>query len=328
MSRPSEQLVALMRALKGDIMLLGVAGKMGISLARLAVRALQAAGVKKQVFGVSRFTDPPARAALEDVGVATIACDLLEPAQLAMLPLVENIIYMAGRKFGTEGQEELTWAMNTLAPAQVCRQCRDSRIVAFSSGNIYPLVPINSPGCKETEAPNPVGEYAQSCLARERIFQYFSRIHGNPVCLLRLNYAIDLRYGVLHDIAQTVWAEQPVPLMVPFFNCIWQGDANAQALLALEHCASPARVLNITGPEIVSVREMALEFGRLMGRKVMFSGEAGTQAFLNDSSLATNLFGPPTIPLAQLIPWTADWVMAGRRSLGKPTHFEVNTGKY
>jgi len=328
LSRPHECVVELMRALPGDIMLLGVAGKMGVSMAQLAVRAINAAGVKKRVYGVSRFTNPAMRNALEEAGITTIACDLLAQTQIASLPHVDNLIYLAGRKFGTDAEADLTWVMNVLVPGLICERFSGSRIVAFSTGCVYPLVPVTSHGCHESVPPEPVGEYAQSCLGRERIFQYYSRTHGHPVCLLRLNYAIDLRYGVLHDIAKMVWQEQPVTLSVPVFNAIWQGDANARALLSLPLCASPARVLNLTGPEIISVRSVAMQFGELMRRQVHFADDSGAVAYLNDASTAMSLFGPPSVPLNRMIDWTAHWVMSGGRSLEKPTHFAVNTGRY
>jgi len=327
LSDPPEALVALMRRLEGDILLLGIAGKIGISLGAMARRAIAQAGVAKRVIGVARFSEPGVREKVEAAGVETIACDLLDRTAVSRLPQAPNVIYLAGRKFGTVGQEALTWAMNTLAPGYVAEQFSRSRIVAFSTGCVYPLVTAHA-ACTEATVPAPVGEYAQSCLGRERIFSYYSQRHGTPICLFRLNYAAELRYGVLHDIAQAVWQGQPVDVTVGQFNVIWQGDVNAQALRALELCASPAAVLNVTGPETVSTRAVARRFAELMGKEAIFIGEEGPVAYLNDASQAIRHFGDPRVCLEQLITWTAEWVMAGGRSLGKPTHFEVNDGRF
>ncbi len=328
MARPGAAVVELMKRMEGDIAILGIAGKMGISMGALAVNAIRAAGVNKKVYGVSRFSDTSAISALERAGIIPIRCDLLDRAAVCKLPKIPNILFMAGRKFGTGGEESLTWAMNTLVPAHVCEQFSGSRIVAFSTGCVYPLVPVEQGGCTESDRPDPIGEYAQSCLGRERTFEYYSRTHGTPVCLLRLNYALDVRYGVIHDLAQTIWQGRPVSRQVRFFNAIWQGDANSQALLALETCASPPSVLNITGPETVSVITTAETLGRLLGKEVTYSGEPGPTAYLNNAARAHALFGYPSVPLAHVISWTAAWVKQGGRSLGKPTHFEVSDGKY
>ncbi len=328
MSRPHPGVVRLMERLPGDITILGIAGKMGLSLGALAVRSIRAAGVSKKVYGISRFSDADAIAALEQSGIIPIRCDLLDPSAVQALPLTPNVIFMAGRKFGTGGQESLTWAMNTLVPAHVGSHFRTSRIAAFSTGCVYPLIPVERVGCTERDPPDPVGEYAQSCLGRERIFEYASRAHGTPVCLLRLNYALDVRYGVIHDLARAIWEGRPVNRNVGHFNGIWQGDANAHALLALECCTTPPTLLNITGPETIPVAEVAETLGRLMGRKVSYEGNPGPVAYLNNAGLSHSLFGYPQVPVAHVIRWTADWVRQGGRSLGKPTHFEVADGKY
>ena len=318
-----------MQRLEGDLIILGIAGKMGVTLGMLAARAIAAAGAHKRVIGVARFTDETARATLEAHGVETLRCDLLDREAVAMLPRVPNVIYMAGRKFGTQEDADLTWALNVIAPENAAHHFRASRIVAFSTGCVYPLVTATSGGCTENEPPAPAGEYAQSCLGRERVFGYHSRVHGARVCLVRLNYAIDLRYGVLHDIGQQVYAGQPVDLSVSHFNAIWQGDANRQALLCLEHCAAPANILNITGPETISVRFVAETFGRFFGREARFTGSVeGSRMYLSNAAKATALFGYPTVPLAQMIHWQAAWIKAGGRTLGKPTHFEVTDGKF
>jgi len=328
LSKPSARLVELMGRLDGDLMILGVAGKMGVTLGAMAVDAARAAGAMKKIYGVSRFSDPEARRKLEERGVATIPCDLLDQKALADLPEARNIVYMAGRKFGTDGSEELTWAMNTLVPGYVATRFKASRIVAFSTGCVYPLVPAASGGCDESVAPAPVGEYAQSCLGRERVFGHFAKTNATATLLLRLNYAVDLRYGVLHDIGRKVWEGAPVSRSVGHFNALWQGDANNYALLALGQCASPASVLNITGPETIAVDHVAGRFAQLMGKPVSHEGVRGDAAYLNNAGKAFRLFGYPEVSLDQMIEWQARWIMDGGEDLGKPTHFEVNDGKF
>jgi nucleoside-diphosphate-sugar epimerase len=328
LSIPEEGLISMMKRLEGDIMILGIGGKMGVTLGRQAVNAVRAAGVDKKIIGVSRFSDQEARKRLNDWGVETIACDLLNPDEISKLPQIKNIIYMAGRKFGTNGTEELTWAMNALVPGYVGTYFKDSNIVVFSTGCVYPLVSLEEGGCKENIKPAPIGEYAQSCLGRERIFSYCSKQFGTKVLLFRLNYAIDLRYGVLHDIGKQVFNGEKVNNTVGHFNIIWQGDANNQALRSLEHCTSPASPLNITGPETIDVEYIAEEFGKLMGKEVSYTGKPGDKCYLNNSAKANKLFGKPRISVEQMIKWQADWFIQGGSSLGKPTHFEVNNGKF
>ena len=328
LSVPSQAVIEMMKRLDGDLMILGINGKMGLTLGRQALNAIKASGVNKKVIGVSRFTDTDGREKLEEWGIETIACDLLDRDSVDKLPQVKNIIFMAGRKFGTTGSEELTWAMNTLVPANVGSHFRDSRIVVFSTGCVYPLVNMTSGGSIETDAPAAVGEYANSCLGRERAFEYSSKAYGAPTLLLRLNYAVDLRYGVLHDIAQQINNGDPVNNSVAYFNVLWQGDANAYALLALEQTASPAVPLNITGPETVSITYVATKLAELLGKPLKFVGEAGERSYLNNAAKSFSLFGYPRISLDQIIRWQAEWVKQGNRSLNKPTHFEVNDGKF
>lgn len=247
---------------------------------------------------------------------------------VSSLPRVENVVFMAGRKFGTQGDEALTWAMNTVAPAHVAKHFVNSKTVVFSTGCVYPLVSPLDGGCRETDVPAPVGEYAQSCLGRERIFSYYSSQNNTPVCFLRLNYAVELRYGVLHDLAMRILKNEPVDLGVGAVNLIWQGDANCQALLALEYCTTPANILNVTGPETLSVRSLARDLGRALNKSVTFINEEAAKGYLNDASLAVVLFGCPRLSPTTLIDWTARWLQDGGRSLAKPTHFEVNNGKY
>jgi nucleoside-diphosphate-sugar epimerase len=329
LSRPSPALIAMMKRLDGDIIILGIAGKMGITLGMTVVRALKEAGIDKGVIGVSRFSNAAIRRYLEEHGIETVKCDLLDRKAVGALPKVENVIYMAGKKFGTQGDEAFTWATNVIAPHNVGYHFAESRIVVFSTGCIYPLVPVSTGGCTEEDPPGPVGEYAQSCLGRERVFDYWSKAFGTQVCLMRLNYAIDLRYGVLHDIGKKVFDSQPVGLTVSHFNAIWQGDANRQALLCLEHCGSPVNPINVTGTEIVSVRSTAKTFARIFGTKVQFTGtEEGSRMYLSNSAKATALFGCPSVSLPQMIEWQAGWIRAGRISLDKPTHFEATDGRF
>ena len=325
---PNEELVRMMKRLPGDIMILGIAGKMGVTMGKLAANAVRQAGTDKKIIGVARFSRPEERARLESWGIRTIACDLLDQAAVNRLPQVENVIFMAGRKFGTDGSENRTWAMNVLAPAYCAEHFRESRIVAFSTGCVYPLTGVESGGCTEEASPAPVGEYAQSCLGRERIFQYAAEKNGTRVLLFRLNYAVDLRYGVLHDIAGNIWEGKPVDNTVGYFNVIWQGDANSNALRALELVASPAAVLNATGPETVSVEKTALQLGKIMNREVSFKGKPGNCCYLNNSARMCGYFGYPEVPLDRMIRWQADWIANGGISIGKPTHFEVNNGRF
>ena len=318
----------MFRNLDGDLMILGINGKMGLTLGRLALNAIKAAGVDKQVIGVSRFSDSAGRKKLESWGIKTIACDLIDAEAVSQLPKVRNVIFMAGRKFGTEGQEDLTWAMNTLVPGNVGNHFKDSRIVAFSTGCVYSLMTPESGGSIEEDIPAPIGEYANSCLGRERVFQYCSRQFNTKVLLLRLNYAIDMRYGVLHDIATQIWNNEAVNNTVGTFNILWQGDANSYALESLQLADTPAAVLNITGPETVSVEYVARQLGILMGREVKFSGEPGSSGYLNNAAQAFERFGYPSVSLNEMIKLQAQWIMNDGNSLGKATHFEVNNGSF
>ena len=328
LSLPSPELIDLMGRLEGDIAVLGVAGKMGVTLAQSALRAARQAGAKKIVYGVSRFSDESAVEKLTAAGVSIIQCDLLDRNAVASLPRVGNVIYMAGRKFGTQTDHSLTWTINAVAPANAAEHYAQSRFVAFSTGCVYPLLDAALIGSTETDPLEAVGEYAQSCLARERVFEYYSRRNGTPVCLFRLNYALELRYGVIYDIATKIWNAERVELNVPYFNGIWQGDACDRALRALELAESPARPLNVTGPEKLAVREVAEKLAAIMKKDVRFAGEPGPTAYLNDAAQSMSLFGPPRVSVDQVIRWTADWIMRGGRSLSKPTHFEASNGKY
>jgi nucleoside-diphosphate-sugar epimerase len=322
--RPSQALIDDLNKVDGDIMILGVAGKMGPTLAGLAKAALPG----RRIIGVARFSDRNVKAWLEVRGIETIHCDLLDEAQFDALPKVANIVFMAGRKFGAEGDLSLTWAMNAHVPALVAQAFRNSRIVAFSTGCVYPFVPVDGKGSDETMAPNPPGEYAQSCVGRERMFEYFSRQYSTPGRLFRLNYAIDMRYGVLHDIAAKVLYGKPIDVSLGHVNFIWQGDAASQALRCLTHCDTPTTPINVSGHEILAVRDLAQQFGALFGHEPVIVGKEEPTAWLTDTSQAVKLFGLPIVDAAQLIAWTADWVARAMPSLGKPTKYEVRDGRY
>jgi hypothetical protein len=328
LSEPSAAAVAALARLPGDLVVLGVGGKMGPTLARMARRAADAAGVRRRVFGVARFSDPGLEERLRAHGVETVRCDLLDPAQLDRLPDAENVVAMLGMKFGSTGQEALTWAMNAHLPAVVCARYRAARVVAFSTGNVYGLSPVRLGGSLESDPLAPAGEYSMSCLGRERLYEYFSRAWGIPMSLLRLNYACELRYGVLVDVARKVQAGEPVDVTMGHFNALWQGDANALALCAFGHLASPPAVWNLAGPELLSVRRVAEEFGRLTGRPVAVREAEAEDAFLSNGQKAHAVFGYPRVSAGRMISWIADWVKRGGASLDRPTHFEVRDGKF
>lgn len=329
LSRPTQGVRDALRALEGDVMVLGAGGKMGPTLARMARRGLDELGQKqRKVFAVSRFSAAGAAESLRKQGVETIACDLTDRVAMATLPEVANVIFMAGQKFGTSDAPELTWLMNTLVPANVAERFAKSRIVVFSTGCVYPLVPANGPGSREGDELGPPGEYANSCVGRERVFTHFAKQHGTRALMFRLCYAIDLRYGVLCDVAQKVAQGQPVDVTMGAANVIWQGDANARAIQCLTHTASPPMALNVTGIDRVSIRWLAGRFGELLGREPVITGTEGSTAWLWDASRSYELFGPPTVSLDEMIAATAEWVRRGGKTLGKPTHFETTDGRF
>jgi nucleoside-diphosphate-sugar epimerase len=294
----------------------------------MAKRASDAAGKPRRIIGVARFSTAGMEEALQAQGIETVRSELLDREQLAVLPDAPNVLYLAAMKFGTSGQEATTWARNVYLPGMICERYAESRVVAYSTGNVYPLTPVGRGGSVETDSPGPVGEYAMSCLGRERMFTYFSQMQGTRVALVRLNYANEMRYGTLVDLAQKVMAGEPIDLRMGHFNAIWQGDNNEMTLRAFDHVASPPEVLNVTGPQTLSVRRVAEEYGRLMQKPVRFVGSESADALLSNASKAFGLFGRPKVSEEQMIRWAADWVQRGGPTLNKPTHFEARDGKF
>ncbi len=325
---PSDDLVSDIARLEGDIIILGVGGKMGPALARLAKQAVDKAGLKKKIIGVSRFSELGLEDELKQLGIETITADLLEEDQLQALPDAKNVLYLAGTKFGTTGKESFTWAMNSYLPGRVAQKYKNSRIVVFSTGNVYPLTPVAQGGAVEDRLPEPVGEYAQSCLGRERLFQYYTAKNHTPVLIYRLNYANDVSYGVLMDIAKAVDQGNPIDLRMGNVNVIWQGDANEMALRALHHCEVPAKVLNITGPETASVRWIAKEFGKRFNKTPLFENEENPTALLSNAGESFKLFGYPKVSLVNMIEVLAAWIQHGGKTINKPTHFQERDGKF
>ena len=329
MTQPSAALVADLARVDGDLIILGVGGKMGPTLARMAKRAMPG----RRVIAVARFSDPSLRASRERHGVECSPCDLMDRAALQQLPNlvqgVRNCVFMAGHKFGASGNPSLTWMMNVGVPAMVAEAFRETRIVTFSTACVYPFVAVDGPGADETVAAlPPPGDYAWSCVGREKMFEHGSQRWGTPGRLVRLSYAIDMRYGVLHDVASSVFAGQPLNLAMGHADVIWQGDANEQALRLLAHCTAPASAINVTGPQHTSVRWLAAEFGKRFGRAPVLTGQEAPTAWLLDTSQAQRLFGKPRVPIETMIDWVADWVSRGGPNLGKPTHFSARDGKY
>jgi nucleoside-diphosphate-sugar epimerase len=328
LAAPSVRDQEAMRRVSGDIIVLGAGGKMGPSLAKRAKRASQAAGVARRVIAVSRFSDPAIVTDLERTGIEVIRCDLLSREDVARLPVCENVLFLSGRKFGSSDRPDFTWAMNMIVPANVALHYRKSRFVAFSTGNVYPFVPASTDGSLETDEPAPLGEYAQSCLGRERVFEYYSQEYGTRCLIFRLNYAVDLRYGVPVDIARKVYAGESVDLTIGWFNAIWQGDANSYALRSLELAASPPTILNVTGPDKIAVRQVAEFYGRVFNRRPLLRGEESGRALLSNAALCHRLLGIPEVSLETLLDWVGHWVEIGGATLNKPTKFEVADGRF
>lgn len=328
LAQPTDGVRQTCARIEGDVLILGVGGKMGTTLALMLRTALREAGRPGRVIGVSRFSNPAARAALERLGVETVACDLLDPVAVAALPDCADVFFLAGQKFGTGEAPELTWMMNAVVPSIVAPRFRDSRLVVFSTGCVYPFVPVDGPGAREDTPVSPVGEYAYTCVGRERVFTHFSRRHGTPVTFYRLNYAVEPRYGVLVDVAVKVRRGDPVDLSTGHVNVIWQGDAVARAIQGLDLAASPPVAVNVTGGETLQVRAIARRFGEIFGREPRFVGEPAPTAWLADASRSIERFGPPTVSTEQAIVWIADYLERGGALLGKPTHFESRSGEF
>ena len=325
---PSDDLIADIAKLDGDIIILGAGGKMGPALAKLAKEAIDKAGIKKKIIAVSRFTDSGTKDELNDTGIETHSVDLLEDDQLQSLPDVKNVLYLAGTKFGTSGNESFTWAMNSYLPGRVAQKYKNSNIVAFSTGNVYHLTPVDSGGATENSITRPVGEYAQSCLGRERLFEYYGKKNNTPVLIYRLNYANDVSYGVLLEIALSVKSGKAIDLSMGYVNVIWQGDANEIALRSLLHCEVPAKILNVTGPEIVSIRWLANEFGKMFETRPVLINEEQPTALLSNASEAFRLFGYPKVSLNKMMELIVEWIEQAGKILNKPTHFQEREGQF
>lgn len=328
MTKPSASLIEDVKRIKGDIVILGIGGKMGPTLAYLLKNAIDAAKTNQKVIGVSRFSSGSLQQELEAKGIETIACDLLNDEALSKLPYAPNVIYMAGNKFGTQGNEHFTWAMNSYLPGRVAEHYKGANIVVFSTGNVYPFTPVKNGGCDETCAPNPVGEYGQSSLGRERVFTYFSHRDNTPMSIFRLNYAIDIRYGVLVEIARAVYEGRPIDITMGHVNVIWQGSANEYAIRSLLHATVPPNIFNATGPETLSVRWLAEELGTLLKKEPIFIGTESEDALLSNSSKAHQVFGYPSVGIRELIELVATWIEHDGIYLNKPTHFQERAGQY
>ncbi len=324
LSTPSKALVEYFSSLDGDVMILGAGGKVGPTMAMMAHRACQEAGGRKKVIAV----DIAPLESLAKAGIETIQCDLLDLEDVKRLPKCRNIVFMAGRKFGSTGSEWLTWAINVMVPHNVAQTFLDSRIAVFSTGCVYPIVHVYTGGSVETDPPDPIGEYAMSALGRERAFDYYSAEKGEKVLQVRLNYALELRYGVLVDVATKVFNGEPVDVTTGFMNGIWQGDSCDQVLRSFDLATSPSSALNITGPEILSIRWVANRFGELFGKEAIISGEENGKGYISNAAKANAIFGNPSVPVGKIIEWIADWIQRGEETSGKPTHFETQDGKY
>ncbi len=325
LSEPSAALIADLAALDGDILVLGAGGKLGPSLVRLALRAAEG---KKAIIAVSRFGDKAAADELAAAGAKIVSADITDEAALAALPDAKNVVFLVGSKFGSTGREADTWYTNAYLPGRVAERYKSSRIVALSTGNVYPFTPVGSGGPTEETTPGPVGEYAMSCLGRERVMTAFAQRNATPLAIIRLNYAVEMRYGVLIDIARSVFSQSPVDVTMSAVNVVWQGYANEAVLRSLRHATPDPFILNVAGPETLSVRQLAADFGKILGVEPILTGSEAPTALLSNSGRCVKLFGYPDVPLGQLIEWTAHWVKDGLPLLGKPTGFQKRDGKF
>ena len=324
LSEPSEATVQALAATDGDIVVLGAGGKMGPTLAMM----LKKASTNTNIYAVSRFSDKAVRSRIEQAQVQTLEADLLDESAYEKLPDVENVFYMVGMKFGSTGNQPLTWALNSFVPALVARHYRNSRIVALSTGNVYPLVDVTSSGASEEAVPDPIGEYAQSCLGRERMFEYFSRLYKTPVTLIRLNYANEPRYGIIVDLTLKLLNDEPIDLTMGAVNLIWQRDANDTIIRSITLVDSPPAILNVTGPETIAVRRLAEQIATVLDKKPRFISREAETALLSDASRCLSTFGPPETSLDQMISMIATWVVSGKKTLNKPTKYDMRDGKF
>ncbi len=328
LTRPSAVLTEAIRSVRSPLVVVGAGGKMGPTLSVLARRAAEAAGHPLEVVAVSRFSDPAAREWLEQRGVRTLSVDLLDAKALEQLPDSGHVLSLIGLKFGTGQNPSLTWAVNTLAPDRICRRYPQARMVVLSTGNVYPLSPVDRGGATEDDSLTPLGEYANAAVGRERIFDHYSRQSGIPMAVLRLYYAVELRYGVLVDIARKVWADEPIELGNGYVTCIWQGDANEMILRSLGLARTPPSVFNLCRPEMFRVRDIAERFGLVYGRTPRLVGSESTHAIVGNAGRICGALGEPRVSLEQMVSWIGHWVANGGRNLGRPTHFETRDGKY
>jgi len=324
LSEPSDATRKVLAGLKGDIVVLGAGGKMGPTLAMM----LKKASSGKNIYAVSRFGDRDVRSRIERADITTIEADLMDESHYRRLPDVENVFYLAGMKFGSTGNQPLTWAMNTFVPTLAARHYKGARIVAFSTGNVYPLVDVAGGGASEEAAPEPIGEYAQSCLGRERMFQYFSQLHGTPVTLVRLNYANEPRYGIIVDLAVKILNDKPIDLTMGAVNLIWQRDANDYIIRAVTLAKSPPAVLNVAGPETIPIRRLAAQIADMLGKEPVFVSKEGPSALLSDASRCLNAFGSPQTTVDEMVSMIVKWVASGKDTLNKPTKYDVTDGKF
>ncbi len=324
LSEPVDATRDIVTGLKGDIVVLGAGGKMGPTLAMM----LKKASSSKNIYAVSRFSDKAVRTRIEQAGVKTIQVDLLDESFYSQLPHVENVFYLAGMKFGVTGNQPLTWALNSFLPGLVARRYKNSRIVVFSTGNVYPMVDISGSGASEETAPEPIGEYAQSCLGRERMFEYFSQLHNTPVTLVRLNYANEPRYGIIVDLTCKILNNEPIDLTTGAVNVLWQRDANDYIIRSINLAKSPPAILNIAGPDTVPVRRLAEQIGKELNSRPKFVSEEAPTALLSDASYCFSLFGYPQMSLEQMVSVIVKWVASGKKILNKPTKYDVRNGKF
>ncbi|MBW8042520.1 MAG: NAD(P)-dependent oxidoreductase [Planctomycetes bacterium] len=324
LSEPTEATRKVVAALNGDVVVLGAGGKMGPTLAMM----LKKASNGKNIYAVSRFSDKAVKTKLEDAGIKTIEADLLDESQYCELPKVENVFYLVGMKFGVTDNQPLTWALNSFVPGLAARHYQNARIVAFSTGNVYPLVDLNSGGASEETAPEPVGEYAQSCLGRERMFQYFSQLYGTPVTLVRLNYANEPRYGIIVDLTLKILNDKPIDLTMGTVNLIWQRDANDYIIQAISLAKSPPAILNVAGPNAVPIRQLAKLIGKELNKEPKLISQEAQTALLSNASYCFSVFDKPKTTLEEMVSVIVKWVASGKKILNKPTKYDIRDGKF